>query len=80
MSFAVAGSDITFGLQLDLDKRLAQRRKVTPAEFTATLDLLEQMHGRASHKPVGTPEKLFSGTYYLQEVDERFRRKYARRL
>ena len=53
---------------------------MAPAEFMATLDLLELMHGRAGHKPVGTPEELFPGTYYLQEVDERFRRKYARRV
>ena len=38
------------------------------------------MHGKAGYSPRASTDKLFPGTYYLQEVDDQFRRRYARKL
>lgn len=65
--------------QLDLEARLALRKTASPSHFTAALDALEQAHGQPGHKPLSTADDLLPGTFYLQEVDDRFRRKYCRK-
>lgn len=67
------------GVQLDIQGRLAGRRKADPAEFVATLELQERRHGEAGYKPERPLSDLRSGTYYLCEVDSLYRRNYARK-
>jgi hydroxymethylglutaryl-CoA synthase len=38
--------------------------------------LREHAHMKKDFKPVGNVDNLVSGTYYLVEVDEMYRRKY----
>lgn len=40
-------------------------------------ELREQAYQQKNYTPVGSVEVLASGTYYLVEVDEVFRRTYA---
>jgi len=36
----------------------------------------EEAYGKAPYTPKGKIEDLFPGTYYLTEIDEKYRRKY----
>ncbi len=67
------------GVQLDIQTRLAARRRADPAEFVATLELQERRHREAGYKPERPISDLRSGTYYLCEVDSLYRRTYARK-
>ncbi|KAF0697073.1 Aste57867_12220 [Aphanomyces stellatus] len=64
---------------LNLAARLNTRMKRTPEEFNAHLDLRETSHGLKSYTPVQSVDTLFPGTYYLVGVDDKHRRKYARK-
>ncbi|OQR90979.1 hydroxymethylglutaryl-CoA synthase, partial [Thraustotheca clavata] len=64
---------------LNLVRRLETRMKRTPEEFNAHLDLREKSHGLKSYKPLQSIDTLFPGTYYLVEIDDKHRRKYARK-
>ena len=39
-------------------------------------NLREKAHLQKSYKPKGSEETIVSGTYYLAEIDDMFRRKY----
>ena len=39
--------------------------------------LREKAHLQKNYTPKGDPETIVKGTYYLLEVDDMFRRKYA---
>ncbi len=67
-------------MQLRLRSTLAARRKVPPAEFVDTLELLERRYSSAGYTPQHSPDVLRPGTYYLKAVDSQFRRTYARKL
>lgn len=40
-------------------------------------NLREQAHLQKSFHPKGSTDRIFPGTYYLEEVDDMFRRKYS---
>lgn len=61
--------------------RLAQRKKVAPADFVEALKRRETATSDDVPKPFVPSDKvedLFPGTFYLEQVDEKFRRTYAR--
>lgn len=58
--------------------RLAQRRVAEPAEFTAALERREKVYGEADWTPTDSTSDLFPGTYYLDRVDDLYRRSYKR--
>ncbi|KAG9509453.1 Hydroxymethylglutaryl-CoA synthase, cytoplasmic, partial [Fragariocoptes setiger] len=78
----------------DVRTRLAERIEVLPADFSLHLSHREVTHHLASRKPIGDPsvkngdgpvdihstlqKYLFPGTYYLESVDDMFRRRYQR--
>ncbi|CAK4082989.1 unnamed protein product [Aphanomyces euteiches] len=64
---------------LNLAARLNTRLKRTPEEFNAHLDLRESTHGVKGHTPVQAVDSLFPGTYYLIGIDDKHRRRYARK-
>lgn len=39
--------------------------------------LREENHNSGNYTPAGSLENLWPGTYYLEHIDEKFRRKYA---
>lgn len=65
---------------LKLTERLASREEVHPKELDLALDARARMHhAGAPYSPVyPTTGRLFPGTYYLQSIDENWKRHYAR--
>jgi len=61
-------------------KRLAERTEVEPQAFVKILELREKRHNAKSYKPECGIENLFKGTYYLESVDDSFRREYKRKF
>ncbi|XP_006861371.1 PREDICTED: hydroxymethylglutaryl-CoA synthase, mitochondrial [Chrysochloris asiatica] len=63
----------------DLPNRLASRKRASAEEFTEIMDQREQFYRKVNFSPPGDTNSLFPGTWYLERVDEMYRRKYARR-
>ena len=67
-------------MQSDLSMRLARRLPKPAEEFEQAVQLAEQRYGAGNYRPVMPAlEELAEGTYYLAEVDARYRRTYARK-
>ncbi|GJJ13691.1 ATP-dependent 5'-3' DNA helicase hcs1 [Clathrus columnatus] len=63
--------------KLDLQRRL-QSMKVVPCEdYVTALKLREDNHNAGNYVPAGSLEHLWPNSYYLESIDEKFRRKYA---
>jgi hydroxymethylglutaryl-CoA synthase len=92
-SLKVAGSTETIAKILNLKERLAARKTVAPevydqvsskvpscpnfANICQMCDLRKKAHLQKSYTPTGSAENIASGTYYLEEIDDMFRRKYS---
>ncbi|KAJ3219610.1 Hydroxymethylglutaryl-CoA synthase, cytoplasmic [Dinochytrium kinnereticum] len=65
---------------LSVSKRLNSRTKIEPSAYDAIMALREGTHNARSYDPVSSIDSvnLFPGTFYLEKVDEKFRRTYAR--
>ena len=65
---------------MKLTERLENREEVHPGELDMALDTRARMHGAgAPYTPVyPTAGRLFPGTYYLKEIDDKWRRIYER--
>lgn len=57
---------------------LAQREKISPEKFTATLEIRAKNSHSAQYRPIADTTNFFPGTYYLTETDELHRRFYNR--
>ncbi|EXJ84459.1 hydroxymethylglutaryl-CoA synthase [Capronia epimyces CBS 606.96] len=75
-SLKVVGDTTEMLEKLNLQKRLDDRRVVSPEVYDEMCLLREKAHLKKDFKPVGNVENLVPGTYYLTEVDDMFRRKY----
>jgi hydroxymethylglutaryl-CoA synthase len=64
--------------KMDLINRLAQMKVVPPEEFVQALHLREKNHNAASYTPEGSVDNIWPGSYYLESVDSKYRRKYLR--
>ena len=78
------GSSPLFTLQkiqdaLNLSNRLASREKLTPNDLTQALEGREKSHGHVPFKPIFLVDKLFPGTYYLEEITTSYERIYRRK-
>lgn len=76
--FVCAPEAIVTGLS-DVKPRLHARFTVDPAEFDKIMHLREETHSLTNYVPIGSLEHLFPGTWYLQHVDEKFRRTYCQK-
>eukprot|EP01135_Chromosphaera_perkinsii_P007120 Nk52_evm3s704 gene=Nk52_evmTU3s704 len=61
-----------------VNERLAARKTVKAEEFDSTMALREQKHNLCNYKPSAKSELLFPGTFYIKNIDEKFRREYSR--
>ncbi|KAG0234394.1 hypothetical protein B0O80DRAFT_383445 [Mortierella sp. GBAus27b] len=77
-SLKVVASTQKFRDSLQIQSRLEQRVKVTPEAFASLLKLREETALLKDYNPVGDISTLVKGTYYLQRIDEKFRRTYGR--
>jgi len=76
-SVNVQGDLSTIAHTSAFEDRLKHRTKLSPAQFEATLSRREQVHSAAPFAPAPQPN-LFPGTYYLANVDDKYRRTYER--
>uniref|UniRef100_A0A6B2L453 Hydroxymethylglutaryl-CoA synthase n=1 Tax=Arcella intermedia TaxID=1963864 RepID=A0A6B2L453_9EUKA len=78
-SIVVKGSIEFIKQKEKLTKRLSQRKFVEPREFAKTMLLREKHLLASAYVPEGTLD-LFPGTFYLDKVDDKYRRYYKRKL
>lgn len=76
-SLKVNGSTEAMQKNINLKERLAARSTVAPEVYDAMCELRKKAHLQKSYTPTGNPDTIASGVYYLQNVDDMFRRKYA---
>ncbi|KAI5967233.1 ERG13 [Candida theae] len=63
---------------LNFDYKLGEGRKIeSPQAYVDAIGLREDAHLQKSFKPKGSIDNLPVGTYYLLEVDDKYRRKYG---
>ncbi|KAG0250920.1 hypothetical protein BG011_007973 [Mortierella polycephala] len=77
-SLKVVSSTQKFRDALDIKSRLEKRVKVTPEVFAGLLKLREETAMLKDYNPIGDVSTMVKGTYYLQRIDEKFRRTYLR--
>uniref|UniRef100_A0A6I8P0D6 Hydroxymethylglutaryl-CoA synthase n=1 Tax=Ornithorhynchus anatinus TaxID=9258 RepID=A0A6I8P0D6_ORNAN len=63
----------------DLPGRLASRKRLSPEQFSEIMKQREECSHMVDFSPPGDKDILFPGTWYLEQVDTLYRRKYARR-
>lgn len=62
---------------LDLDNKLKDRKTESPEDYEKAIHLREQAHLKKDFTPQGSIDELKPGTYYLEKIDDRFRRSYG---
>ncbi|CAJ2505302.1 Uu.00g126960.m01.CDS01 [Anthostomella pinea] len=77
MSLRINGSTEQMSKVLDIPNKLASRRAVPPETYEAFCELRHKAHLQKDFKPQGDVLTLASGTYYLEKVDDMFKREYA---
>ncbi|KAL8721389.1 MAG: hypothetical protein Q9225_001936, partial [Loekoesia sp. 1 TL-2023] len=76
-SLKVTGDLTKMVQKIDLMHRLEQRHISTPEEYDEACALRMKAYGSKSYKAVGDVASLIPGTYYLENIDEVYRRTYA---
>ncbi|KTB03115.1 Hydroxymethylglutaryl-CoA synthase [Nakaseomyces glabratus] len=76
-SLVVRGDISDIVSKLDIDNKLQSRECLTPQQYEAAIELREKAHLQKSFKPTGSIDHLRAGTYYLTEIDDKFRRSYS---
>jgi len=74
----VKGDTSDIRAKMNLIHRLAQMKVVPPQEFVQALHLREKNHNAVSYTPEGSVDNIWPGSYYLESVDSKYRRKYLR--
>ncbi|RYC55628.1 hypothetical protein CHU98_g10581 [Xylaria longipes] len=77
MSLRINGSTEKISKTLDIPSRLAARRGVPPSTYEEFCALRHDAHLQKNFEPKGDVSTLVPGTYYLEKVDDMFKRYYA---
>ncbi|CAG8555472.1 1967_t:CDS:2 [Paraglomus occultum] len=81
-SVRITSSVTNIANNLNLHSRLQSRIQLPPAKFEEIMSLREGSYGNNGFVPVGDgsaiSDVLFEGTYYLANVDDKWRREYKR--
>ena len=75
----VAGSTENIRQTLNLEARLQNMQIVSPSAYVDALQTREKTHNAVSYEPKGSLEDIWPHSYYLKNVDEKFRRFYEKR-
>ncbi|NXD32510.1 HCS1 synthase, partial [Spelaeornis formosus] len=75
----VVGSTKEMADKLNLKKRLANMEVRPCQEYVDALKLREENHNAVKYAPQGAVENIWPGAYYLEGVDELYRRTYLQR-
>ncbi|KAK4243874.1 hydroxymethylglutaryl-coenzyme A synthase C terminal-domain-containing protein [Corynascus novoguineensis] len=62
--------------KIDLMNRLEKRHVATPEEYEKACNRREKAYGAKNFKPAGDTASLLPGTYYLESIDDEYRRTY----
>ncbi|GKZ35762.1 hypothetical protein AbraIFM66950_006516 [Aspergillus brasiliensis] len=76
-AFKVTGDLAPMVKKIDLMNRLKQRHVATPEEYEEACALRLKAYGSNNYTPTGNIASLAPGTYYLERIDEEYRRTYA---
>ncbi|TIC01075.1 hydroxymethylglutaryl-CoA synthase [Wallemia mellicola] len=76
--FAVkfVGSTKEIADAIDLHKRLDSMKVVPVTEYVTSLKTREENHNAKSYSPKGDVDNIWGGAYYLDNIDEKYRRHY----
>lgn len=77
LSLKVVGSTEEMKKAVNLKERLAARRTVAPEVYDELCNLRKKAHLQKNYTPEGSAETIAKGTYYLEKVDDMFRREYS---
>ncbi|OLN85090.1 Hydroxymethylglutaryl-CoA synthase 2 [Colletotrichum chlorophyti] len=76
-SFRVNGDVSEIAKTLDIPARLDARNKLSPETFEAFCELRHKAHLQKNFTPAGDVSTITPGTYYLENVDDMFKRTYS---
>lgn len=80
LSLTVKGDISAITKNLNFDHKLGEGRKTeSPEAYVAAIGLREKAHLQKSYKPQGSIDTLVPGTYYLVEIDDKYRRLYEQK-
>ncbi|KAI8078156.1 hydroxymethylglutaryl-CoA synthase [Gilbertella persicaria] len=79
ISFRVRGTTENIKSNLNLRQRLADRTHSKPEEFAEAMKMREQTHNACNFNPSGSLEHIASGAYYVEKIDDKWRRFYKRK-
>ncbi|KAF8317759.1 hydroxymethylglutaryl-CoA synthase [Cantharellus anzutake] len=77
-SLKVVGSTRHISEKMDLLRRLADMKVVPCGEYMDAMKLREANHNAKEYVPTGSLENLWPGSYYLERIDDKYRRIYSR--
>ncbi|KLU92287.1 hydroxymethylglutaryl-CoA synthase [Magnaporthiopsis poae ATCC 64411] len=77
MSLRVNGNPERMAKALDIPNRLQARRVVPPQTYDDMCELRKKAHLQKGFKPTGEVTTITTDTYYLEEVDDMFKRSYS---
>lgn len=79
ISFRVRSSTEEMKSKLNLRQRLEERTHSKPEEFAAAMKIRENTHNACDMVPTGDLENIATGTYYIEKIDDKWRRFYKRK-
>ncbi|ESK96470.1 hydroxymethylglutaryl- synthase [Moniliophthora roreri MCA 2997] len=74
----VKGDTTEIKEKMDLMNRLAAMKVVSCQDFVDALNLREKNHNAKDFVPEGSIDNIWPGAFYLESIDAKYRRKYAR--
>ncbi|CAE6457158.1 unnamed protein product [Rhizoctonia solani] len=77
-SIRIKGSTKEISDKMDLLARLKSMKVVPVEEYVSSMALREKNHNAVDYTPEGSLDNLWPGSYYLEHIDSKYRRAYAR--
>ncbi|KAI9498856.1 hydroxymethylglutaryl-CoA synthase [Zychaea mexicana] len=79
VSFRVNSTTTDIKEKLSLRERLAARTHTKPEDFAEAMKIRESTHNACDYSPVGSLDNIASGVYYIEKIDDKWRRFYKRK-
>jgi hydroxymethylglutaryl-CoA synthase len=65
--------------KLNLRERLSKRTAAKPEDFAEAMAIREKTHNVKDYSPIGSLDHIASGVYYIDTIDDKWRRFYKRK-
>jgi hydroxymethylglutaryl-CoA synthase len=79
ISFRIRSSTEDIKSKLNLRQRLDERVHSKPEEFADAMKMREATHNACNFNPAGSLEHIATGAYYVEKIDDKWRRFYKRK-